>query len=65
MLTKVLEWHINYGIMKFVFGETDQGREVGVRKEFLREANRGKLAAGYALISVFSVLSAFNLLSTL
>lgn len=32
MLTRVLQWHIKTTILGYVFSETDQGKERGVRK---------------------------------
>ena len=46
MLTQVMEWHLKLIVMDFVFGETDGGKETGVRKDFLKDVQRNQLAAG-------------------
>jgi hypothetical protein len=46
MLTKTLEWNLNFCISNFVFGIHDQGKETGVKRAFLRDVQRPKLVAG-------------------
>ena len=45
MMTKVMEWNLNICLMNFIFGETDQGNEIGVKQIFLRDVQRSKLVS--------------------
>ncbi|KAI3657325.1 hypothetical protein MP638_002855 [Amoeboaphelidium occidentale] len=60
MLTKVLEWNLTICVMNYAFGETDQGEEIGVRKEFLTDRHRNRLIAG--LKKRFILMGLLNLL---